>query len=233
MKRIKYIKWNGYTKALTASLLSLAMLLGFSLGMIVRGLSDSKVEAYYIHPSVMRSDTCSTLAPLVPIVCDEIEVPETTEVVETIEVVEVIEYYDCPLDEDLQDYIRALCEKKGVPMSLIIAMIAVESSFKPNVISCTNDYGLMQINKINHEWLSEAYGITDFLDPYQNVFCGITVISQHYNRYDDVDKALMAYNLGANGAKRLWNKGTYETSYTKNIKSTMEVYENEIEQSCR
>ena len=232
MKRIKYIKWNCYTKVLTVSLLSLALLLGFSLGMIVRGLSDPKVEAYYIHPGVKRSSICSTLEPLVPIVCDEIEVTETAEVVETTEVVEVIEYYDCPLDEDLQDYIRELCEKKGVPMSLIIAMIDVESSFKANVISCTNDYGLMQINKINHEWLSETYGITDFLDPYQNVFCGITVISQHYNKYDDVDKALMAYNLGANGAKRLWNKGTYETSYTRYIKSTMEVYENEIEQSC-
>lgn len=229
MKRIKYIKWNGYTKALLVAILSLMLLMGFSLGMIVRGLSYPKIESYYIHPRVMRSAPCDTLAQIAPVTYEVIEVTEVTEVVETPEVIEVIEYYDCPLDDDLQDYIRELCDKKGVPMSLIIAMIEVESSFKANIISRTNDYGLMQINKINHEWLSEAYGITDFLDPYQNVFCGITVISQHYNRFKDVDKALMAYNLGANGAKRLWNKGTYETSYTRHIKRTMEVYENEIE----
>ena len=142
-------------------------------------------------------------------------------------------YYDCPLDTDLQDYIRELCEGSRLPMSLVIALIEAESSFREDVISRTNDYGLMQINKINHKWLSEAYGITDFLDPYQNVYCGIEILSQHYSRYQDVDKALMAYNLGETGARRLWNEGTYETSYTRKIKTIMEVYENEIEQSCR
>ena len=153
---------------------------------------------------------------------------ETTEIA-TSEVVEPAEiYYDCPLTHDLQDYIRELCEKNEIPMSLVIAMIEVESSFRTNAVSSTSDYGLMQINKINHEWLSEKYGITDFLDPYQNVLCGITMLSQHYNRFQDMDKSLMAYNLGATGAKRMWDKGIYETSYTRKIKTVMEVYENEI-----
>lgn len=222
MKRVKYIKWNAYTKALTVSLLSLTLVLGFSLGMIVRGLfaisSDTKIETYYF-PYVLSSAPCDTLTPVAPLTCEVIEVTEVTE---------DTEYYDCPLDEGLQDYIRDLCDQNGVPMSLIIAMIEVESAFKANIISCTNDYGLMQINKVNHEWLSETYGITDFLDPYQNVFCGITLISQYYNRFYDVNKALMAYNLGASGAKRLWNNGTYQTSYTRKIQAAKEVYENEI-----
>ena len=137
-------------------------------------------------------------------------------------------YYDCPLSYDLQDWIRELCWDNGVPMPLVIATIEVESSFRADVVSGTNDYGLMQINTVNHEWLSEEYGITDFLDPYQNVYCGITILAQHYNRFEDIDKALMAYNLGAAGAKRLWDKGIYETSYTQKIRTAMEVYENEI-----
>lgn len=137
-------------------------------------------------------------------------------------------YYDCPLDYSLQDYIRQLCEKNGVSMPLVIAMVEVESSFKANAISNTNDYGLMQINKINHQWLSEEYGITNFLDPYQNVLCGITMISQHYNRFQDVDKALMAYNLGVAGAKKLWDNGVYDTTYTRKIRTAIERYENEI-----
>lgn len=135
-------------------------------------------------------------------------------------------YYDCPLSHDLQDYIRELCDKYGIPMSLVIAMIDVESSFKSKVVSATNDYGLMQINKCNHKWLEKQYGITNILDPYQNVRSGIIILAQNYN--GNMSKALMAYNLGAGGAKRLWNKGIYETSYSRKVLSTMEVYENEI-----
>ena len=57
-------------------------------------------------------------------------------------------YYDCPLDYSLQNYIRGLCERNGIPMSLVIAMIEVESSFQPDAVSGTDDYGLMQINGI-------------------------------------------------------------------------------------
>lgn len=137
-------------------------------------------------------------------------------------------YYDCPLDHPLQNYIRELCEENGLPMDLVISLISVESSFRPNLVSGTNDYGLMQINKVNHEWLSEKYGITDFLDPYQNVLCGVKILSQHYEKYQDVDRALMAYNLGATGAKKLWDKGVYETHYVRKVRKALEVYGSEI-----
>ena len=163
-----------------------------------------------------------------------VEVVEPTPSVETTEsttserVEDIRVYYDCPLSHDLQDYIRTLCGNYGVPMSLIIAMIDVESSFRPNAISKTNDYGLMQINIVNHEELRKEYDITDFLDPYQNVFCGITMIAEYYNRYCDVNRALMAYNNGLTGAKRLWDKSIFRTSYTDQINAAMEVYENEV-----
>ena len=137
-------------------------------------------------------------------------------------------YYDCPLSHDLQDYIREQCERQGISMSLVIALIEVESSFQADVISRSDDYGLMQINVINHGWLYEEYGITDFLDPYNNILCGITILSQHYERYGDETKALMAYNMGATGAKRNWDKGIFETTYTRKIQSAKERYDLEI-----
>lgn len=137
-----------------------------------------------------------------------------------------IAYFDVPLSTDLQDYIFSLCESNNVPVALIMAMIETESSFRANIISGTNDYGLMQINSINHEWLSEEYGITDFLDPYQNVFCGITIIAGHLEKTDgDITKALMRYNCGPTGAWRLWDKGIYSTSYTEKIEGGMAKYE--------
>lgn len=155
-----------------------------------------------------------------------VEVPLQETVVD--EVKEVAFYFNVPLDTELQDYIRSLCEIHNVPMELVMAMIHQESSFRASVVSSSNDYGLMQINTINHEWLQEELGITDFLDPYQNVLCGIYIISGHLEKTDgDIELALMRYNCGATGAKRLWDKGIYHTDYTQKIMGYYEFYKEE------
>lgn len=91
--------------------------------------------------------------------------------------------FDVPLSDSLQRYIYEICADEGVPVTLALAMIEHESGFNPEVVSSTNDYGLMQINAINHEWLEEKYRTADFLNPYQNAFCGITIPRHgHYQR---------------------------------------------------
>lgn len=171
-----------------------------------------------------------TFSPTVQYAPSETEsvIEQTVSPIQTSTPIEVFvpTYYDCPLDDDLQDYIREQCTRYDLPMVLVIALIAKESSFRPNVISGSNDYGLMQINTIKHQWLSEQYGITDFLDPYQNVRCGIIILGQHYQKYGDVNKALMAYNLGATGAKRQWDKGIYSNGYTEKVQEYITQYEN-------
>lgn len=112
-------------------------------------------------------------------------------------------------------------------MDLVLAVIEQESSFRPGVVS-GDDYGLMQINKINHDWLNEKYGITNFLDPYQNAFCGITMLSEYYHKYQNVNKALMAYNIGEFGARALWEDGVFTTSYTEKVKEKRIKYETRI-----
>jgi soluble lytic murein transglycosylase-like protein len=140
-------------------------------------------------------------------------------------IVEEVFYFDVPLSTDLQDYIREMCEEKEVPMELVIAMIDVESTFTADVISRTNDYGLMQINICNHETLTDNLSITDFLDPYQNVKCGIYIIAGHLQKTDgDIVLALMRYNCGATGAKKLWDKGIYSTDYTDKIMTAYNSY---------
>lgn len=146
------------------------------------------------------------------------------------EITEVVEktntYYDCPLGNDLQDYIRELCEQNDLPMSLVLAVIENESSFKADVISADGgDYGLMQINKINHQWLSDKYNITDFLNPYQNVLCGITILGEHYRKYGDFHKSLMAYNMGSGGASKLWKEGIYTSKYSNKVMLSYDKYE--------
>ena len=136
-----------------------------------------------------------------------------------------VHYFDCPLDTDLQDYIRETCNFYDVPMDVVISIISCESGFQPDVISPWDDYGLMQINKINHEWLNKELGVTDFLDPKQNVLCGIHLFSQHWHETDkNLEYALLRYNCGTTGGRNLWESGIHSTQYTQKIISAYQYY---------
>lgn len=135
-------------------------------------------------------------------------------------------YFDVPLSHSLQDFIYEICADEEVPITLILAMIETESNFNPEIISSTNDYGLLQINKVNHEWLRKSYRIADMLNPYQNVFCGIKIIGTYVKKYNgDINKALMAYNMGDYGAKKAWQNGIISTKYSLKIMELKDKYE--------
>lgn len=158
---------------------------------------------------------------------------ETTEpTVETVpEPTESPMKIDCALDEETQNMIYEKCVEYGVDFPLVMAVIFKESSFRPDVVSSDGgDYGLMQINRINHGWLSKELGITDFLDPEQNVTAGIYMLHQLFDKYDDPAKVLMAYNMGEGGAGKLWKQGIYSSSYAEGVLQLADKYKNEIQE---
>lgn len=138
---------------------------------------------------------------------------------------------DVPLNKDLQEFIFYLSAGYNIDFTLVMALIQHESEFQADVISKTNDYGLMQINTCNHEWLSETLGISDFLDPYSNVRSGLFILRKLFEKYETPTKVLMAYNMGETGASRLWEQGIYETNYTKAILKNQEKFNEELERS--
>lgn len=133
--------------------------------------------------------------------------------------------FDVPLSDSLQRYIYEICADENVPVTLVMAMIEHESGFDPEAVSPTDDYGLMQINAVNHEWLKEEYRCADMMNPYQNVFCGISIISSYIDKYGELDKALMAYNMGNYGAQKAWKNGVTNIAYSEEILSLMKEYE--------
>lgn len=133
--------------------------------------------------------------------------------------------FDVPLSDSLQRYIYEICADENVPVTLVMAMIEHESMFNPEEVSDTDDYGLMQINAVNHEWLKEEYRCADMMNPYQNVFCGISIISSYIDKYGELDKALMAYNMGNYGAQKAWKNGVTSIAYSEEILSLMKEYE--------
>lgn len=135
-------------------------------------------------------------------------------------------YYNIPLSYDLQEYIAEICNESCVPVPLVLAVIEQESQFDANAISKTNDYGLMQINKLNHPEMAEKFHCTDMLDSYQNVYCGIKILGNYIFKYDgNITKALMAYNMGERGAERAWAKGVTSTKYTDIVLELVKKYE--------
>ena len=161
---------------------------------------------------------------------DEMEVPEASTELEMIEEIEEIQpRINCRLDDETQQMIVEKCAEYNIDFAFTMAVMFRESSFRPNVISSDgSDYGLMQINKINHERLSEELGITNFLDPEQNVTAGLYMLQDLFEKYEDPAKVLMAYNMGETGAKRYWNKGIYSTDYAEDILQQADIYNAEI-----
>ena len=131
---------------------------------------------------------------------------------------------DCELPAELQEYTYYLCEAYYIDFDFVMALMYAESSFRTDVVSDTDDYGLMQINSVNHEKLTENLGITDFTDPYQNIRAGVYILRGLFEKYDDAAKVLMAYNMGDYGASVLWDKGVYSTTYTNKVLAKADEY---------
>lgn len=139
---------------------------------------------------------------------------------------------NCQMPEEQQEFVFYLCAGYNIDFSLVMALIQCESNFDPNVISSTNDYGYMQINVQNHEWLTRVLGVTDYTDPYQNIRAGMFTLRKLFERYQNTDMVLMAYHMGEKGAARLWEQGIYSTNYTELIFSTQRQIIEELEEGA-
>lgn len=137
---------------------------------------------------------------------------------------------NCKLDELTQQFTFYLCKGYDIDWTLVMALMQKESSFRSDVISATDDYGLMQINKCNHKWLTDTIGVTDYLDKEQNIRAGVFVLRKLFEEYTDPNLVLMAYNMGADGAETLWNKGIYTTPYVDDILTYQAEFNKQIEE---
>lgn len=133
--------------------------------------------------------------------------------------------HDVSLSSKLQDYTYEVCKEYGVDFELVIAIMDGESEYEIKALGIndngTTDYGLMQINSCNHEWLKGEIGITDFFDPEQNILCGVFIIADLMERHDDVHEILMSYNMGEKRMRELQRKGVYSSKYSRKIVKRM------------
>ena len=115
-----------------------------------------------------------------------------------------------PLSESLQLHTFEVSIEQGIEYEVMLALIWRESRFQPSAVNInrngTRDSGIMQINDVNRGWLAVEYGITDLMDPYQNILAGAIILGRLYATHD-VYHTLMAYQLGEQGMLRRVSQG--------------------------
>jgi soluble lytic murein transglycosylase-like protein len=89
--------------------------------------------------------------------------------------------------------IKAEADRQGVAPELLRAVISAESAFVPCAVSDKGAMGLMQLMPAT----AQAMGVTDPMDPGDNLRGGVRYLGQLLERYGgDLSLALSAYNAG-------------------------------------
>ena len=136
---------------------------------------------------------------------------------------------EIPLGEDMQQFTYYLSKGYEIDYPFALAIMQTESNFQADLISDTEDYGLMQINKNNHDWITQTIGVKNYLDPNQNIRAGMFILRKLFEKYQKPSLVLMAYNMGETGAGRLWKQGIYSTNYTEKVLQYQKQFHDKLE----
>jgi soluble lytic murein transglycosylase-like protein len=104
-----------------------------------------------------------------------------------------------PAGSDITALATAAARRHGLEPALVLAVVQVESAFRPHAISPKGAQGLMQLMPPT----ARELGVKDAFDPEQNLDGGARYLRQLLVRYKgDVKRALAAYNAGPGAVDR-------------------------------
>lgn len=101
------------------------------------------------------------------------------------------------LAEEIQKYIFKVAEDYHISPYIIMAMVELESTNNPQAIGDNGkSFGYMQVMKEYHLDRMKRLGVTDLLDPRQNILTGVDYLHEKLQKDSDIYWSLMAYNGG-------------------------------------
>ena len=125
--------------------------------------------------------------------------------------------YDVPLSDEIQRYIMNVCRYYEMDPALVLAVIEQESGYDETAVGDGGEaYGLMQVQVRWHLARMERLGVTDLLNPYENVAVGVDILAEKLDEGLGTGWALMAYNGGNQYANEMKQAGRI-SDYAKGI----------------
>jgi soluble lytic murein transglycosylase-like protein len=94
---------------------------------------------------------------------------------------------------DVVAIVERAARRHGLDPALVLAVVSVESAFKPQAVSTKGAQGLMQLMPRT----AASLGVENAFDPEQNVDAGVRHLESLVRLYDgNLTRALAAYNAG-------------------------------------
>ena len=136
---------------------------------------------------------------------------------------EVVDEVQVPAGGDLRDLAAAAARRHGLDPDLVMAVVSVESGFRPQVVSPKGAQGLMQLMPKT----ASSLGVADAFDPAQNLDGGSRHLGQLLTLYGgDLARALAAYNAGEGAVDRHGGVPPYRETRAY-VKKVLERYRGE------
>jgi soluble lytic murein transglycosylase-like protein len=112
---------------------------------------------------------------------------------------EVLDEVAVPAGGDLREIAASAARRHGLDPELVVAVVSVESGFRPAAVSPKGAQGLMQLMPRT----AASLGVEDAFDPAQNLDGGARHLGQLLTLSGgDVARALAAYNAGEGAVQR-------------------------------
>jgi soluble lytic murein transglycosylase-like protein len=100
---------------------------------------------------------------------------------------------------DVRALVERAARRRGLDPALVLAVVSVESGFRPQAVSPKGAQGLMQLMPRT----ADSLGVQDAFDPEQNLDAGVRHLESLLKLHDgNLTRALAAYNAGQGAVAR-------------------------------
>jgi soluble lytic murein transglycosylase-like protein len=120
-------------------------------------------------------------------------------------------------DSTIKSMIQKAADDNGVQAALLEAVVEAESGYDPKARSHAGAMGLTQLMPST----AASLGVSNPFDPQQNLNGGAKYLAGLINRFDDLPKAIAAYNAGPGRVER---GGPLPLETTRYVRKVMDLY---------
>ena len=136
---------------------------------------------------------------------------------------------------DLKRYTAEICNEYDVDYNLVVSVIYNESRFQSGLThknsNGTIDYGLMQVNEVNFDYLHQTLGINsmrELLNDEVGIQCGVALLAYHKQFTENDSSALLRYQIGAGKYRQYLKSGRTTNDTHQRVLGYLDTYKNHL-----